>query len=55
MKQTLCIYHANCADGFGAAWIVRKALGPAAVTFHAATYHREPPDARGRDVIMVDF
>ncbi|AWP22562.1 phosphohydrolase [Acidiferrobacter sp. SPIII_3] len=55
MKPTLCIYHANCADGFGAAWIVRKALGPAAVAFHAATYNREPPDVRGRNIVLVDF
>lgn len=55
MKPTLCIYHANCADGFGAAWIVRKALGSAAVAFHAATYNREPPDVRGRNIVLVDF
>ena len=24
---SMCIYHGNCADGFGAAWVVRKALG----------------------------
>ena len=29
----LCIYHGNCADGFGAAWVVRRALG-FAVDFH---------------------
>lgn len=27
--KPLCIYHGNCADGFTAAWIVRKALGRA--------------------------
>jgi oligoribonuclease NrnB/cAMP/cGMP phosphodiesterase (DHH superfamily) len=54
MKK-LCIYHANCADGFGAAWIVRKALGPDEVEFCAALHHREPPDVTGREVIMVDF
>lgn len=26
-RKTMCIYHGNCADGFGAAWVVRKALG----------------------------
>ena len=25
--MSICIYHGNCADGFGAAWVVRKALG----------------------------
>lgn len=24
MNRVLCIYHGNCADGFGAAWVVRK-------------------------------
>ena len=50
----LCIYHGNCADGFGAAWVVRRALGPD-VEFHAGVYQNAPPDVAGRDVIMVDF
>lgn len=49
----LCIYHGNCADGFGAAWAVRKALGD--IDFHAGVYGNEPPDVTGREVIMVDF
>lgn len=52
--QPFCIYHAFCADGFGAAWVVRKALGWA-VDFHAASYGQPAPDVSGRDVIMVDF
>lgn len=52
MKQ-LCIYHANCADGFGAAWAVRHALGD--IDFFPATYGDEPPDVAGRDVVIVDF
>ena len=24
--KALCIYHGNCADGFGAAWAVREGL-----------------------------
>lgn len=51
----LCIYHGNCADGFGAAWVVRKALGSDQVDFHAGFYGQPPPDVSGRDVIMVDF
>lgn len=50
----LCIYHGNCADGFGAAWVVRKALGDG-VDFHAGVYQNAPPNVDGRDVIMVDF
>lgn len=52
--MTLCIYHGNCADGFGAAWVVRKALGKD-VDFHAGVYGDEPPDVAGKDVLMVDF
>lgn len=54
MKQPLCIYHGNCADGFGAAWSVWKALG-GKVDLHAGVYQNDPPDVAGRDVILVDF
>jgi hypothetical protein len=37
----MCIYHGNCADGFGAAWVVRKALGE--IDFHGAKYQEPPP------------
>lgn len=53
--KTLCIYHGNCADGFGAAWVVRKALGTGHVDFHAGVYQDAPPDVTGRDVLLVDF
>ena len=52
--MTICIYHGNCADGFGSAWVVRKALGDA-VTFHAGVYQDPPPDVTGQDVYLVDF
>ena len=52
--KTMCIYHGNCADGFGAAWVVRKALGNS-VEFVAGVYGQEPPDVAGKDVIIVDF
>jgi oligoribonuclease NrnB/cAMP/cGMP phosphodiesterase (DHH superfamily) len=50
----MCIYHGNCADGFGAAWVVRKALG-SDVEFVAGVYGQQPPDVTGKDVILVDF
>lgn len=53
--KTLCIYHGNCADGFGAAWVVRHALGEANVDFHPAAYGKPAPDVTGRSVIIVDF
>lgn len=55
MTKPLCIYHAQCADGFGAAWAVRRALGVDGVDFHAGVYQNPPPDVTGRQVIMVDF
>lgn len=51
--KPLCIYHGNCADGFGAAWVVRKAMGD--VDFHAGIYQEAPPDVTFRDVLIVDF
>lgn len=49
----ICIYHGNCADGFGAAWAVRKALGE--IDFVPGVYGNTPPDVTDRDVFMVDF
>lgn len=51
--MSICIYHGNCADGFGAAWVVRKALGD--IEFHPGIYQNPPPDVTGKDVVMVDF
>lgn len=53
-KNPLCIYHGNCADGFGAAWAVWKAFD-GKVDLHAGVYQNDPPDVTGRDVIVVDF
>jgi len=50
----LCIYHGNCADGFTAAWVVRRAIGDG-VQFHPGVYQEPPPDVEGRDVFIVDF
>ncbi|MFK2904543.1 phosphohydrolase [Dyella ginsengisoli] len=52
--QIVCIYHGNCADGFGAACVVRHALGER-VTFHAGSYGATPPDVTGKHVVIVDF
>lgn len=54
MVKPLCIYHHNCADGFGAAWVVWKAF-KGEVDFAPGQYGKEPIDCTGRDVIMVDF
>ncbi len=55
MSKTLCIYHGNCADGFGAAWAVLRALGPE-VEFHAGVHQNAPPSIEpGQIVLFVDF
>ena len=50
----LCIYHGNCADGFGAAWVFKR-FADREFDFHAGTYQDAPPDVTGRDVYLVDF
>lgn len=52
--RPLVIYHANCPDGFTAAWVARKALGPDC-EFVSANYGEEPPDVAGRRVYILDF
>ena len=54
MKNTLCIYHKGCVDGFGAAYVVAKAMGRKHVEFFEGIYQNEPPDCSGRDVVIVD-
>lgn len=52
-ERPLVIYHANCWDGFCAAWIARKALGDC--EFVPGYYGQAPPDVTGRVVYMLDF
>jgi oligoribonuclease NrnB/cAMP/cGMP phosphodiesterase (DHH superfamily) len=54
MSKPLVIYHANCADGFSAAWCFWHKYGPAC-DFHPGVYGQEPPDVTGRCVYLVDF
>lgn len=54
INMDMCIYHGNCADGFGAAWVVWKALG-VDIAFYAGKYQEPPPDVTGKDVVIVDF
>lgn len=60
MSKILCIYHGNCADGFGAAWVVRKwALQfNFEIEFYPGVYQQEPPWEKINeevDVYLVDF
>ena len=49
----LVIYHGNCSDGFGSAWVAHKFLPNA--TFLPADYGNPPPDVKGKDVYLLDF
>lgn len=50
----ICIYHANCDDGFAAAYAVWKRFGDE-VDFVACQYGQNAPDVTGKDVLIVDF
>jgi oligoribonuclease NrnB/cAMP/cGMP phosphodiesterase (DHH superfamily) len=52
--RPLVIYHGNCADGFGAAWVAWKFFGVGADYF-AGVHQEAPPDIAGRTVILLDF
>lgn len=54
MKPDICIYHGNCADGFTAAWVVRKRFSDD-VQYFPGFYGKDPPDVAGKHVLMVDF
>lgn len=54
VDRVVCIYHGGCADGFGAAYAVRRALGRE-VEFRGARYGDAPPDVAGKVVLVVDF
>lgn len=53
-KNVIVIYHGNCADGFTAAWAAWKFFGDDAA-YYAGIYQADPPDVKGRDVVLVDF
>ena len=50
----IVIYHANCTDGFGAAYSAWKLLGNRAEYFPRA-HGQKPPDVKGKNVVILDF
>lgn len=48
------IYHADCTDGFGAAYSAWKLLGNRA-EYHACKHGTPPPDVTGKVVAILDF
>jgi oligoribonuclease NrnB/cAMP/cGMP phosphodiesterase (DHH superfamily) len=53
----IVIYHANCDDGFGAAWVLRRKFGDKIEGFIPAQYGEAPPleRCRGKPVTVADF
>lgn len=51
--KLLVLYHANCWDGFCAAWICHSVHGKA--EYVPVQYGQMPPDVTGRDVLIIDF
>lgn len=52
--KTYVLYHANCWDGFCAAWVARKALGD--VEYIPVHYGQEPPEIEpGSKLYILDF
>jgi oligoribonuclease NrnB/cAMP/cGMP phosphodiesterase (DHH superfamily) len=52
--RPLVIYHANCLDGFTAAWAAREAFN-GNVDFVRGMHQTPPAEVDGRDVYLVDF
>jgi len=48
------IYHADCTDGFGAAYAAWKLLGNKA-DYYACKHGSVPPDVSGKRVVILDF
>lgn len=53
-RPDIMIYHANCADGFGAAWAAWMRWG-SAIEYVPCSYGQNPPDVRGKHVLIGDF
>ena len=53
-RPTLVLYHADCPDGFGAAYSAWLALGDSA-NYQPCKYGDPVPDVSGRQVYILDF
>lgn len=51
----ICVFHANCADGFGAACVVKNQFPDSKMIFHPGHHGEKPPSAKGKRVLIVDF
>lgn len=58
IRPDIVIYHANCLDGFGAAYVIWNKFrddGNKLITFIPAQYGDALPDIDGQNVAIVDF
>ncbi len=55
MSKPLVIYHADCSDGFGAAWAFSRFLGHDGCEWLPAKHGGPAPDVAGRRVLIADF
>jgi uncharacterized protein len=55
-RSPLVLYHANCADGFCAAWVAHRRFGDGA-EYVPVQYGQPPPEASmgGRSIYVLDF
>ena len=53
-KPDVMLYHANCADGFGAAWAAWMRWRDD-IRYVPASYGQAPPDVAGKHVLIGDF
>ena len=54
-KPDICLFHANCADGFTPAWAIWSRWGDEGTAFQPVRYGEAPPDVAGKHVLIVDF
>jgi len=52
--RPLCVYHADCADGYASACVVSLKFQHN-IDLYPADYNDLPPDVTGRDIYIVDF
>jgi len=55
MKKNLVIYHKNCPDGFGSAWVAWKKFGKKADYFAVSHPSSPPKNLANRNIYMLDF
>ncbi len=55
MDKIIVLYHADCADGFAAAYAAWKHLGSVDVGYTPVCYGDPPPDVSGKQVYILDF